>query len=58
MKRLLLLTAMLLTACASGPHWNWEGEVIKRDDGKYGSRETSSHSNEFSNWTSNIAFGT
>lgn len=58
MKRLLLLTAMLLTACASGPRWNWEGEAIKRDDGKYGSWETSNHSNEFSNWTTSIAFGT
>tara|TARA_B100000780_G_scaffold29418_1_gene18641 strand:+ start:57 stop:941 length:885 start_codon:yes stop_codon:yes gene_type:complete len=58
MKRLLLLTAILLTACASGPKWNWEVQPEEREDGIYGSWVTSNPSNEFGSWTSSKVLGT
>jgi len=58
MKRLLLLTVIFLTACASGPKWNWEVQPEEREDGIYGSWVTSNPSNEFGSWTSSKVLGT
>jgi len=58
MTRLLLLTAIFLTACASGPKWNWEVQPEEREDGIYGSWVTSNPSNEFGSWTSSKVLGT
>jgi len=48
MKRLLLLTEILLAGCASGSRWSWNGVSIERDNGKYGSSETSNGKKTFS----------
>ena len=58
MKRILLLTVFLISACASGPKWNWEVQPEKRENGTYGSWVTSNPRNEFGSWTSSKALGT
>ncbi|MBT5150853.1 MAG: PDZ domain-containing protein [Flavobacteriales bacterium] len=57
MKRIMLLTIFILTACAGGHRYSWETQRVDRQDGIYGDWTTSNHSNEFSNWTSSRVLG-
>ena len=57
MKRILLLTVFLISACASGPKFSWESQWVDRQDGIYGDWTTSNKSNEFSTWTSSKVLG-
>ena len=68
MKRIILLTAVFLTACASGPRSEYELSQVYRSDGSYGAWKTTNVSNEFNrfvdsramgekhNWSENIPF--
>ena len=68
MKGLILLTAVLLTACASGLTSEYELSQVYRSDGSYGAWKTTNVSNEFNrfvdsramgekhNWSENIPF--
>lgn len=68
MKRIILLTAVFLTACASGPRSEYELSQVYRPDGSYGAWTTTNVSNEFNrfvdsramgkkhNWSENIPF--
>ena len=57
MKKLILLTIFILSACASGPRYSWETQWVDRQDGIYGDWTTFNRSNEFSNWTSSRVLG-
>ena len=57
MKLIVLLTVLLISACASGPRWNFEVQPEQRVDGTYLSWITSNRSNEFSTWTSSRVLG-
>ena len=57
MKRILLLTVFLISACASGPRYSFESQWVDRQDGVYGDWTTSNNSNEFNVWTSSRVLG-
>ena len=57
MKRLLLLTAIFLTACASGPRFEYELSQVYRPDGSYDAWKTTNVSNEFNRFVDSRAMG-
>lgn len=57
MKRLLLLTAIVLTACASGPRFEYELSQVYRPDGPYDAWKTTNVSNEFNRFVDSRAMG-
>ena len=57
MKRLILLTAVLLTACASGPRSEYELSQVYRSDGSYCAWKTTNVSNELNSFVDSRAIG-